>query len=83
MPSSPQHFRLSNINTNFAVLHWDRPEKLGNTTLDYMVKVQKLRSDTEPTKTYPHVYNPFILERVESVAMYEVYVEPVNENGFG
>ena len=40
LPSSPQHFRLSN--TNFTVLHWDRSGKLGNTIPDYMVKVQML-----------------------------------------
>ena len=83
LPSSPQHFRLLNISANFAVLHLDRPEKLGNTILDYLVNVQKLGSDTKPTKTYRHVYSPFILEGLESVAMYKVYVEPVNENGFG
>jgi len=83
LPSSPQHFRLSNIHSNFAILHWDQPHIMGETVLDYVVVAQKIGPDAGEQKSFIHVFSPFILDQLDSGSTYEVYVEPVNEHGIG
>ena len=95
LPSNPVNFRISNIHSDFAVLHWDRPEELGETVIDYVVRVQQLtlaESDYEEEISQfqkheqtikDHANNPFVLENLDGDSSYEVIVEAVNVNGVG
>ena len=83
LPSSPQHFRLSNIQSEFAIMHWDQPSTLGDTVLGYVVHTKKTGPEPGEDKAITHVYSPFILDQLESGATYEVFVEAVNEHGIG
>ena len=93
LPSNPVNFRISNIHSNFVVLHWDKPEQLGETVTDYIVKFQKLTvfqydyeeefSQLEALATIEHARAPFILESLDSDSSYEVFVEPLNVHGVG
>jgi len=83
LPSSPQNFRFSNLQTDFAILHWDQPKTLGETVLDYVVVSQKISPTAGKQRAVTNVLSPFVLDQLESSSTYEVYVEPVNEHGIG
>eukprot|EP00090_Calanus_glacialis_P031499 TRINITY_DN5209_c0_g1_i1.p1 TRINITY_DN5209_c0_g1~~TRINITY_DN5209_c0_g1_i1.p1 ORF type:complete len:1460 (-),score=250.05 TRINITY_DN5209_c0_g1_i1:454-4833(-) len=83
LPSSPVNFRFSNLQTTFGILHWDRPETLGETVVDYLVKYQKITPNAGKQMTVEHAQSPFILEHLDSASTYEVFVEPVNNIGIG
>lgn len=83
LPSSPVNFRFSNLQTSFGILHWDRPETLGETVVDYLVRYQKITPNPSDQMTVAHAKSPFILENLESASTYEVFVEPVNDVGIG
>ena len=40
LPSYPVNFRFSNVDTTFAILHWEKPEILGETVRNYKVTYQ-------------------------------------------
>jgi hypothetical protein len=95
LPSNPVNFRISNIHSDFVVLHWDTPEQLGGTVIDYVIKFQKLTLllndyEEEMSKVQEntlaiifHAHAPFLLENLESDSSYEVFVEPINVHGVG
>eukprot|EP00092_Neocalanus_flemingeri_P093803 GFUD01119242.1.p1 GENE.GFUD01119242.1~~GFUD01119242.1.p1 ORF type:complete len:1460 (+),score=180.34 GFUD01119242.1:219-4598(+) len=83
LPSRPVNFRFSNLQTTFGILHWDKPDTLGDTVVDYVVKYQRITPDTGKTMSVEHAKSPFILENLDSASTYEVFVEPVNNIGTG
>jgi len=83
LPSRPVNFMFSNLQTTFGILHWDKPETLGDTVRDYVVKYQKITPDAGKQKSVEHAKSPFILENLDSASTYEVFVEPVNDIGTG
>ncbi|XP_057659770.1 Ig-like and fibronectin type-III domain-containing protein 1 isoform X1 [Diorhabda carinulata] len=83
LPSSPTHFRVTNIETEFAILHWSLPKTLGDTVQYYNVFVRKIDDETNDYKIIRKVHSPYILENLESETDYEVYVVAVNSHGVG
>ena len=83
LPSSPTNLRFSNGNPTFAIIHWDPPASNGDSVIDYEVVAQKINPSLGPVKRRPHVTSPFILEELEALSTYEVYVEATNQLGVG
>jgi len=93
LPSNPVNFRISNIHSDFVVLHWNKPEQLGDTVIDYVVTLKKLKlvdGDYEDEFTQilaqtivEHAHSPFIVENLDNDSSYEVFVKPVNVHGVG
>ena len=91
LPSNPVNFRISNIHSDFVVLHWNKPEQLGDTVIDYVVTLKKLKlvdGDYEDEFTQilaqtimEHAHSPFIVENLDNDSSYEVFVKPVNVHG--
>ena len=83
LPSSPTNLRFSNANPTFAILHWDPPRSNGDSVIDYEVVAQKISPTIGPVSRLSHVTSPFILEELEPLTTYEVYVQASNELGVG
>ncbi|XP_019771440.1 Ig-like and fibronectin type-III domain-containing protein 2 isoform X3 [Dendroctonus ponderosae] len=89
LPSAPTQVHITNVESEFALLHWSPPKKLGETVLSYNVHIRPVNSeedddDEEPEyKIIPHARSIWVLEGLQSVTDYEVYVEAVNVHGVG
>lgn len=83
LPSYPVNFRFSNIHHDFGILHWDKPEKLSDTVIDYVVSYRKMMPDYGELQHYNHAQNPFVLEGLTRASTYEVFVEARNYHGLG
>ncbi|XP_074034870.1 Ig-like and fibronectin type-III domain-containing protein 2 isoform X1 [Leptinotarsa decemlineata] len=83
LPSAPTGLYVTNIETEFAVLHWSLPKTLGDTVLYYNLHQRLVDDDTEDYKTIQKVQSPHILGGLESETDYEIYVEAVNVHGIG
>lgn len=83
LPSAPTHVHVTNIDTEFAILHWSAPRTLGDTVMYYNVHYRNLESQDEEYRPIANVHSPFVLEGLESVTDYEFYVEAVNNHGVG
>ncbi|KAG8287269.1 hypothetical protein J6590_042606 [Homalodisca vitripennis] len=81
LPSQPTKLRVSNIETSYAILHWEKPRTLGETVSHYELH-HRLLQDQEYTIT-DKVFSPYILENLTSDSLYEVYVSAVNIHGVG
>lgn len=81
LPGAPSRLHLTNIDTDYAVVHWSPPATLPDTVQHYILHYTAL----EPTeyRAIEKVHSPFILEDLESNTDYEIYVEAVNEHGVG
>lgn len=80
VPSSPRRLRVSNIDVDFAIFHWDPPKDLSDTVTHYNV-FYRLTDDEYDSIT--NVHSPFILEHLKPNTLYEVFVEAVNAHGSG
>lgn len=80
VPSAPRRLRVSNVDVNFALFHWEPPKDLADTVIHYNV-FYRLVDDEYDSIT--NVHSPFILEHLNANTLYEVYVEAVNGHGAG
>jgi hypothetical protein len=83
LPSAPTKVRVSHIDVEFAIIHWDIPNTLADTVQHYNVHYRKMATYDNEYHTIPKVHSPFILEHLSSNTDYEVYVEAVNSHGVG
>lgn len=83
LPSAPTKVHVTNIETNFAIIHWSTPKTLADTVSSYNVAFRILATyDTEYT-IIPKATYPFILSGLNHGSDYEFYVEAVNIHGVG
>lgn len=84
LPSSPTKVHLTNIETEFAVLHWSSPNTLGDTVQFYNLHVREISEDSSNEfKLITKVHSPYVLEGLKSETDYEVFLEAVNIHGIG
>ncbi|KAF7279649.1 hypothetical protein GWI33_006881 [Rhynchophorus ferrugineus] len=87
LPSAPTMVHITNIESEFALLHWAPPKTLADTVKSYNVHIRKVNIDEDDEeaeyKEITKVRSPYILENLDSVTDYEVYVEAVNVHGVG
>lgn len=83
LPSAPVGVHLTNVETEFAIIHWDQPKTLGDTVTGYRVHLRKFDGDDDDYDTHTVSHGPFVLEGLESNSDYEVYVEALNRHGVG
>lgn len=82
LPGAPAGVYLTNIDTDFAVVHWSPPAALGDTVQSYNLHYRTVNSEDD-YRALEKIHPPFILEDLESNTEYEIYVEAVNEHGVG
>ncbi|RVE49896.1 hypothetical protein evm_005489 [Chilo suppressalis] len=82
LPGPPSKLHLTNIDTDYAVVHWSPPAALADTVQTYNLHYKSLSVDDE-YRVIERVHSPYILEDLESNTDYEIYVEAVNEHGVG
>nr|XP_022900341.1 Ig-like and fibronectin type-III domain-containing protein 2 [Onthophagus taurus] len=83
LPSPPTQVHVTNIDTEFAILHWFTPKSLGDTVLYYNVKFRMLTTYDNEYRGLYKVHSPYILEGLESDMDYEFFIEAVNAHGVG
>ncbi|KAK4873942.1 hypothetical protein RN001_013302 [Aquatica leii] len=83
LPSAPLGVHVTNIETEFAILHWSTPKTLADTVMYYNVHYRMLTTYDNEYKSIAMVHSPYILESLESDTDYEFYVEAVNVHGVG
>ncbi|XP_066906093.1 Ig-like and fibronectin type-III domain-containing protein 1 [Halyomorpha halys] len=82
LPGSPNGVRISNVDLDFAIVHWEPPKSLGDTVVNYNVYYRPLH-DNQEYSVITDVNSPLILEHLQSNTMYEVYVAAANVHGIG
>ncbi|CAK1550359.1 unnamed protein product [Leptosia nina] len=82
LPGPPTRLHLTNIDTDYAVVHWAPPAALADTVQYYNLHYKALQLE-EFYRTIDAVQSPYILEDLESNTDYEIFVEAVNEHGLG
>lgn len=84
LPSAPTRIHISNINTDYAIVHWATPKTLGDTVKFYNLHYRLVSSTYDNEyRTIPRVHPPYILEHLQNNNDYEVFVEAVNVHGVG
>jgi len=83
LPSAPTKVHISNIDVDFAIIHWDIPNTLADTVQYYNVYYRKMATYDNEYRTIHKVHSPFILEHLSSDTDYEVFIEAVNSHGVG
>ncbi|CAH2247905.1 jg12255 [Pararge aegeria aegeria] len=82
LPGPPSRLHLTNIDTDYAVVHWAPPAALADTVQYYNLHFKSLQAEDD-YRTLDKLQSPYILEDLESNTDYEIYVEAVNEHGVG
>lgn len=82
LPGAPSRLYLTNIDTDYAVVHWSPPAALADTVQYYNLHYKTLQADDE-YRVLERIRSPYILEDLEPNADYEIYLEAVNEHGVG
>ncbi|KAH9635955.1 hypothetical protein HF086_015529 [Spodoptera exigua] len=82
LPGAPSRLYLTNIDTDYAVVHWSPPAALADTVQYYNLHYKALQAGDE-YRVLEKVHSPYILEDLESNMDYEIYLEAVNEHGVG
>lgn len=80
VPSAPRRLRVSNVDVNFAIFHWESPKDLADTVTHYNVFYRLIDDEYD---SIVNVHSPFILEHLKPNTLYEVFVEAVNGHGAG
>ncbi|XP_066261909.1 Ig-like and fibronectin type-III domain-containing protein 1 [Euwallacea similis] len=90
LPSAPTQVHITNVESEFALLHWSPPKTLGDTVTSYNVHIRPVQpseeedDDEEPEfKIISNAKSIWVLENLEGLTDYEVYVEAVNVHGVG
>ncbi|RZF43428.1 hypothetical protein LSTR_LSTR001689 [Laodelphax striatellus] len=81
LPSRPTRLRLTNVDIDFAIVHWNEPATLAETVHSYVLYYRYLE-DSDYT-VVRNVHPPHILTSLKSDSLYEVYVTAVNDHGAG
>ncbi|ODM96583.1 Ig-like and fibronectin type-III domain-containing protein C25G4.10 [Orchesella cincta] len=81
LPTAPRQLRVSNVQEDFAIIHWSPPSTLNDTVTGYLVHYRPLSTFENEYHHVKAVHPPYILENLYSNAEYEVYVEAMNEHG--
>lgn len=81
LPSAPRQLRVSNVNEDFAIIHWSAPTTLADTVTGYNVHYRPMSTYENEYKVAANIHPPYILENLYSNAEYEVYVDAVNVHG--
>lgn len=82
LPGSPTRISVSNVDTNFGIVHWEPPSYLGDTVVNYNLYYRALKQNQEYS-VIMDVNPPAVLENLESNTPYEVYVAAANVHGIG
>ncbi|GBP57931.1 Ig-like and fibronectin type-III domain-containing protein 2 [Eumeta japonica] len=82
LPGPPSRLHLTNIDTDYAVVHWAPPAALADTVSYYNLHYRTLE-EGDDYRVIERVRSPYILEDLESNTDYEIFVEAVNEHGVG
>jgi len=72
LPSPPRQVRVSNVQEDFAIVHWSSPAKLPATVTGYNVHYRPLSTYEAEYHVIPNVHPPYILEKLYANAEYEV-----------
>lgn len=72
LPTAPRQLRVSNVDEDFAIIHWTAPSKLNDTITGYLVNYRPLSTYENQYKHMQAVHPPYILENLYSNAEYEV-----------
>jgi len=72
LPSAPTQVRVSNVNEDFAFVHWSPPGTLTETVTGYRVHYRPLATFENLYKHVSNVHSPYILENLYANAEYEV-----------
>lgn len=43
LPSAPSKLRVTNVDTDFAIVHWEKPKTLGDTVHSYTLYYRQLQ----------------------------------------
>lgn len=82
LPGNPNRVRVTNIGTDFAIVHWDPPSYNSDTVVNYNLYYRPLRANQEYS-VIMDVNPPAILEKLQSNYPHEVYVAAANAHGIG
>ncbi|XP_065215789.1 Ig-like and fibronectin type-III domain-containing protein 1 isoform X2 [Planococcus citri] len=80
VPTAPTHVKVTNIDINFAIVHWDPPKTLNETITHYNVYYREVDDIYNVARK---VNSPYVLEKLHQDSIYEVYVEAGNSHGPG
>lgn len=47
LPSAPTHVHITNVESEFALLHWSPPKTLGDTVTSYNIHIRPVNSEEE------------------------------------
>ena len=83
LPGPPAHFRYTNLQSTFVILHWEPPPVHGSSVLYYDLTVTRLEPVPGATITYTNAQSPDIIENLEPRSMYEMMVQAVSRHGRG
>jgi hypothetical protein len=72
LPSAPLQLRVSNVNQDFAIIHWSPPAVLPLTVTGYNVHFRPLSTFEAEYHHAFSVHPPYILENLYANAEYEV-----------
>lgn len=81
LPSEPEGLSVSNVNSDFAIIHWNPSKTLSNTILHYNLHYRSMAAYNNEYQSLRKVHPPYVLEKLQSSSQYEVYVEAVNSYG--
>lgn len=85
LPSAPLDIQVTNIESDFVIIHWATPHTLAETVRSYNIHYHEVHEDEDetPLKSALDVKSPHILSKLLADTKYEVYVQAVNEHGVG
>ncbi|GJQ83681.1 hypothetical protein Trydic_g14389 [Trypoxylus dichotomus] len=83
LPSAPIRVYITNIGTEYAILHWSPPKTLGDTVQHYNIHYRMLTTYDNEYGSVTKTHSPFVLEGLQHDMDYEFYVEAVNTHGVG
>lgn len=72
LPSAPRQLRVSNVNEDFAIVHWTTPTTLNDTVTGYNIHYRPLATFENIYKHISNAHPPYILENLYANAEYEV-----------
>ncbi|XP_073979651.1 Ig-like and fibronectin type-III domain-containing protein 1 [Rhodnius prolixus] len=81
LPSAPMKIRVTNVDVDYAILHWDPPEYLGDSVINYDLHVRQLQQ--QEYQIIHEIMPPYILEELQSNTLYEAFVVASNIHGKG
>jgi hypothetical protein len=72
LPSSPTKVRVSNVNEDFAIVHWSPPSSLTHTVTGYNIHYRPLGTYENLYVHINNIHAPYILENLYANSEYEV-----------